>query len=181
MANHGVFSVGRDLDQAFDRTAHLEEQAADYLAGAAIHAFPIPLDTPWQATWLTATTVGGAPAWFSAAPFTKQWTFAGRPLTALLDDFAQLAGPRLVVAEALPARLPRGKALLVRGQGALVWGDDAEALAMVIEKNARAALGTQAFGRPHSFPAWEARLMRWVYRNSYSKQASKARRIAPSD
>lgn len=175
MANHGVFAVGSSLDEAFVRIAALEREAADFLAHSARASVPERFDRTWQASWLTPAGPGGSSAvWLSTAPFTVAWASRGQPLKALLDDFAQLVGPRIAVTEALPNRVARGDAVLVSDRGALVQGADAEALAMVIEKNARAALGAESFGAVHSFPAWEARLMRWVYRNAYAKQAAKA-------
>lgn len=64
---------------------------------------------------------------------------------------------------------------LVPGEGAILMGTDAEALAMVVEKAARAVLGGQVLRSIHRIPAWEAHLMRFVYAQSYSKQASKTR------
>jgi len=170
MANHGVFTVGRDLDQAFDRIRDLEVACAAHITAHAPHPLPDRVDSPWDPSWLAA--VEDQPQlWKSRAPFTLAWSKRREPLLAVLDDLAQLAGPRVASVAALPGRRPSTDVVLVQDEGAFVWGNDAEALAMVVEKAARAALGAQGLGGAHRFPAWEAHLMRLVYKNAYSKQA----------
>jgi len=177
MANHGVFAVGADLDQAFTRIAGLEKDCAVQLASRALRGLPAKADTPWDGAWLSPVTLAdGTPAQVSTAPFTVAWAARRLPLPALLDDLAQLVGPRVRSADQLPARRPSADAVLVAGTGAVVCGADAEALAMVIEKAARAAIACEGLGGARPFPAWEARLMRWVYKNSYAKQAARARK-----
>jgi len=177
MANHGVFAVGADLDQAFRRISTLEKDCAAHLASRAGSALPARADAPWQSVWVSPVGLAdGSQGLLSSAPYTVAWSRRGRSLVALLDDLAQLAGPRVPVAMTLPRRLGSRKALLVVGQGALVSGTDAEALAMVIEKACRAALGAEGLGGPRPFPAWEAWAMHLVYQNSYSKQAARAKK-----
>lgn len=174
MANHGVFTVGADLDQAFDRIRALEAACADLIAAQAPHPLPARADLAWNPAWVAA--LPGSDLRVSTAPYTAAWVALGRPLPALLDDLAQLAGRRVACAEAMPLSAPANGVLLVRHQGAVVAGADAEALAMVVEKAARAALGAEGLGGAQAFPAWEAELMRFVYKNAYSKQAVTARR-----
>jgi hypothetical protein len=174
MANHGVFTVGADLDEAFRRISDLEIACADFLAARAQAPLPVRADAPWDQAWVTPLALAdGTGAFLSAAPFTLAWSASGRPLKALLDDLAQLSGPRVRCVSAVPGRRPASDVVLVRGRGAVVSGADATALAMVVEKAARAALGAPGLGGARPFPAWEAALMRWVYKNSYSKQAPK--------
>lgn len=168
LANHGVFTVGADLDEAFLRIRRLETACADLVHSPIL---PTRTDTPWDPRWLRALDPQpGREAWLSTAPFTVQWSRRNQPLRALLDDLAQLAGPWVPPVRQIPKHLAKD-VVLVRGQGALVAGPDAEALAMVVEKGARAALGAEGLGGAHAFPAWEAWLMRLVYAQSYAKQA----------
>jgi hypothetical protein len=95
-----------------------------------------------------------------------------RDLPPVLDDLAQLTGRRVAPLRSTPRRRPRADAVLVPGRGALVFGADHEAVAMVVEKAARAWIGGQGLGGPKPLPAWEAVLMRAVYVRSYSKQAA---------
>jgi hypothetical protein len=78
----------------------------------------------------------------------------------------------VAVLRTTPKRRPRADAVLVPGRGALVCGADHEAVAMVVEKAARAWIGGQGLGGAKPLPAWEALLMHVVYRRSYSKQAA---------
>ena len=50
--------------------------------------------------------------------------------------------------------------MLVPGRGALVFGADHEAVAMVVEKAARAWIGAAGLGGAKALPVWEALLMR---------------------
>ena len=171
MANHGVFTVGGDLEEAFARVSALEAECAAHLAARAPRPLPVRADVPWNGSWLTAVDPAGIQQWRSRAPFTLAWSQTGRPLPAVLDDLAQLVGPRVVCHNSPPRVASPQGAAFVRGEGALVWGPDAEALAMVVEKAARGMLGSEGLGGARPFPAWEARLMHWVYRHSYAKLA----------
>jgi L-fuculose-phosphate aldolase len=165
LANHGVFAAGRDLSEAFHQAALLERDCADYLDAQAGAPLPARADAPWDTGWMTLQD-SRKPVFLSRAPYTVAWAARRQPLPAVLDDLAQLAGPKVPCREDLPPRLD---AVIVPGQGALVSGTDAEALAMVIEKAARAVIGAEGLGGAKPFPAWEATLMRWVYKNSYGK------------
>jgi len=166
LANHGVFTVGGDLDEAFRQAASLEAACADHLDAQAASALPARADAKWQTGWLIPQVEPNT--FHSVAPYTIAWSRRGLPLPSVLDDLAQLAGI------GVPCR-PRGDAWLEPGQGAVVRGPDAEALAMVIEKAARALIAGAGLGGTRAFPAWEALLMRWVYKNSYGKIGTRAR------
>ncbi|MBD3919638.1 class II aldolase/adducin family protein [Paenibacillus sp. PR3] len=104
-------------------------------------------------------------------------------LKPLLDDFAQLIGTSARVAEADPrsvaAALGRSSAVFVRGQGALCCSgteDDAAAISMVLDKNCKAYVGASLLGSVKPLHYWESLLMRFVYLNQYSKQASRSSR-----
>jgi L-fuculose-phosphate aldolase len=165
LANHGVFAAGRDLSEAFRQAALLERECADYLDAQADTPLPARADAPWNMNWMTLQD-SRTPVFLSRAPYTVAWAAHGKPLPAVLDDLAQLAGAKVPCRGGLKPGLD---AVIVPGQGALVAGPDAEALAMVIEKAARAVIGAEGLGGAKPFPAWEARLMRWVYKNSYAK------------
>jgi hypothetical protein len=89
----------------------------------------------------------------------------------VLDDLAQLTGRHVAVARRTPRRRPRAAALLIPGRGVLVHGPDHEAVAMVVEKAARAWIGGQGLGGAKALPVWESLLMRAVYARSYAKRA----------
>jgi hypothetical protein len=101
-------------------------------------------------------------------------------MRASVDDLAQLVGTRLRATPRLPARRPKAEAILVLDQGLVVAGDDAEALAMVAEKAARAVVAGEVLGGVKPIPAWEASLMRLAYKKSYAKQAARAKITTPA-
>jgi Ribulose-5-phosphate 4-epimerase and related epimerases and aldolases len=175
LANHGVFAVGSSIAEAFDRTASLETAAADFLASRFRGTLPAKPDAKWEAGYLAPFALAdGSPILLSTAPFTKAWAERGRSLPAVQDDLAQLVGVRVGTVPALPASCPKASALFIQGRGLLVRGDDAEALAMVVEKAARAAICGETIGGAVKVPAIEALLMHFVYTQSYAKRAKKA-------
>jgi len=175
MANHGVVVIGETMDRAFDSILALETACADYLEAEFRGKLPARADALWDPNWLESTTLGdGSDALLSRAPFTLAWADEEGPARAALDDLAQLAGPRIPRLSHRPSRMPGSRIALVKGAGAFSVGTDAEAAAMVVEKAARAAICGRALGGAIPIPAWEARLMRFVYEKSYSKQAAKA-------
>jgi ribulose-5-phosphate 4-epimerase/fuculose-1-phosphate aldolase len=182
MANHGVLAVGADLDEAFQRVTELERSCAQYVVEKRPYEgshMPADPDAPWDPACLESFSLkDGTPAWLSRAPFTQRFAALRRPLPPVLDDVAQLTGRRVALRSGVPRRRPRADAVLIAGHGALVVGEDHEAVAMVVEKAARAWIGAAGLGGAVPLPAWEAVLMRSIYVRSYSKQAAKAHRGA---
>jgi ribulose-5-phosphate 4-epimerase/fuculose-1-phosphate aldolase len=178
MANHGVVAVGDSLDEAFARAEELERASAAHVVasrpreGAHMPADP---DAPWDTTCIEPVTLrDGSAAWMSSAPFTVRFSALRRPLPPVLDDLAQLTGRRVPVARSSPRRRPRSDALLIPGRGCLVVGHDHEAVAMVVEKAARAWIAGAGLGGARPLPVWEALLMRTVYVRSYARKAEAA-------
>lgn len=175
MANHGVIAVGDSLDAAFGVVAELERECADHLSRLDPD-LPARVDEPWQPQWTFNTVLAdGTPALVSRAPFTAQWVQLRQPLPAVLDDLAQICGPRLGRRDRVPGSAPRTGAVLLDGLGVLLTGDDALATALVVEKAARAVIAGAALGGARPLPWWEAQLMHAVYQASYAKQAAKGR------
>lgn len=112
----------------------------------------------------------------SSAPFSLAVAGAGKTLYPLLDDAAQLIGPRITCVTSLsdiPARQKPLPAILVGGAGCLCCAPDpyeALALAMVVEKSCLALIGAWALGGAHRIPLLEAWLMRAIYLGKYSRQ-----------
>lgn len=176
MANHGVLTVGPSLDEAFDLAEQLERTCARFVVehrpreGSHPPAAP---DAPWDPACLEPVGLeDGTTAWLSTAPWTVRFATLRRPLPAVIEDLAMLAGRRVDVVRRTPKRRPRADAVLVPGRGALVCGDDHEAVAMVVEKAARAWIGGQGLGGAKPLPGWQAVLMRAVYVRSYAKRAA---------
>ena len=102
-------------------------------------------------------------------------------LPSYLDDFAQIAGTKVVVIG--PATDPTsivGKvgrtcnALIIQDEGALCWAttkSDAEAVALILEKNCKAALIALEVPKVQPIGWLDTRLMRFVYQKKYSRIA----------
>ncbi|MBM4236801.1 MAG: class II aldolase/adducin family protein [Firmicutes bacterium] len=107
---------------------------------------------------------------------------AGRNLTPLLDDFAQIIGTSArVVAyngsaqsiKDVSGKLKGKSAVLIRGQGALCTGPnkyDAAAAVMVLDKGCKAMICSTLLGKVKPINPFEAMLMRYIYLKKYSKQ-----------
>jgi hypothetical protein len=166
------------LGEAFDRVSQLERACAAYVVAKRPREgshMPADPDAPWDPACLQPVQLGdGSSAWLSTAPFTVRFSILRKPLPPVLDDLAQLTGRRVASLRSTPKSRPRADAVLVPGRGALVFGYDHEAVAMVVEKAARAWIGASGLGGAKPLPLWEALLMRAVYVRSYSKQAAAA-------
>jgi len=178
MANHGAFTVGDTLEQAFERITALERACAAHVVASRPREgshMPADPDAPWDPACLEPVELrDGTSAWLSTAPFTARFSVLRRALPPVLDDLAQLTGRHVACVGSLPHKRPRRDAVLIAGRGALVLGADHEAVAMVVEKAARAWIGAAGIGGAIALPTWEALLMRVVYARSYSKQAAAA-------
>jgi len=98
----------------------------------------------------------------------------------LLDDFAQIAGTSVlnlpVIPEPVSIALRKSSVVFLHNNGALCCGatkGDAEASALVAEKNCNALISAAIFGKVKYINALECKLMRFVYLKKYSKQANK--------
>lgn len=105
----------------------------------------------------------------------------------LLDDFAQIAGATVRSAVFDPSstmktskkvvKALKGRdAVLLKDNGALCCGpskSDAQATEMVMDKGCKTMLGAALFDTAKPINAIETRLMRFIYKTKYSKQAEK--------
>jgi L-fuculose-phosphate aldolase len=178
LANHGALTVSADLDKAFDVALKLESSAADFLMRMSVSALPARPDAVWNPNDLSSLTLAdGTSVLASIAPYTLAWAERAIPLPAALDDLAQIVGIKVPASAVWPERCPKTEALLVIGRGLLSRGDDAEAIAMVVEKAARAVICGESVGGAIKLHEFEAAIMRVVYKRSYAKRALKASMI----
>lgn len=106
-------------------------------------------------------------------------TYSG--LRPLLDDFAQIVGGSARCSESTsPSNIRkalRGRsAVLIPGLGALCCAatlTDAQAVSLVMQKDAYAQISSQLFGGGRSISGFDCRLMHFVYTKSYAKKANK--------
>lgn len=116
---------------------------------------------------------------FKATPELQVLAAAGVRLKPLLDDFAQIIGLEVRTFErqdqdGVAEALRKSAAVLLKNTGALCCGaneDDATAVAMILQKNAKALIGAALFGKVRPINRFESMLMRYVYLKKYAKQA----------
>ena len=107
---------------------------------------------------------------------TRAWSALGVPLRNELDDAAQMIGIQIPFArdeQELRVLLCNYAAVFLPGVGAVVCGEDAadtEALKVLTDKAAIAALHTRALRCRAALSVFDCVLMRQVYRLKYSKQ-----------
>lgn len=98
----------------------------------------------------------------------------------LLDDFAQIAGTKIMNLPMLPKQiakaLRKNSVVFLQKNGALCCGasiSDTTASFLVTKKNCRAFLSAALHGKVHYINPLESKLMRFVYLKKYSKQVTK--------
>jgi L-fuculose-phosphate aldolase len=123
----------------------------------------------------------------SVKPDIINYSLTGKTLYPMVDDFAQIIGVNARSVESdyshaektarkITSRLSGRSALLLGKNGALCCGpniEDALAAEMILEKNCRAAIAVDLFGRGKPLKGFEALLMRYVYLQRYAKKAEK--------
>ena len=99
------------------------------------------------------------------------------PLFPLVDDFAQIIGYQVKTVDDIPkdiaTALKHVSAVFIKNTGALCCGHnelDAQAVGMILEKCAKAALCGRAFGNVTPIGWLHSKLMRRMYLKKYSKQ-----------
>ncbi|MBQ4245268.1 MAG: class II aldolase/adducin family protein [Clostridia bacterium] len=102
----------------------------------------------------------------------------GKKMVPLLDDFAQIVGVKVKCTgyAAAPKALKKSNAVLIKNEGALCCGGnkgDAEAVDMIMSKNALTQLAATAIEKPRRISVLDSYIMRIVYTLKYSKQAEK--------
>ena len=103
----------------------------------------------------------------------------GKKLKPLLDDFAQIAGTTVkkIKNESKAVCALKGRNAVFMPDGtALCCGpdeDDAKAVEMVVDKNCKAYLASDAFGAAKYISGLDSVIMNFVYKMKYSKQKNK--------
>lgn len=112
----------------------------------------------------------------STAPFSLAAARTGRPVPALLDDQAQMAGRRIACVPdfgAVRGGPAKRRALLVQGRGCLCLGEDfyeALSMAMVAEKAALAWAASSYLGGGKRIGPADALVMRLIYKFKYGRR-----------
>ena len=105
-------------------------------------------------------------------------------LPAVLDDFAQIVGPRIRTAKSdaeqdVLAALKGRNACLIPGGASIATGrtpDEAYTGALVLEKGAKAYIESTVLGGAIKIGGFDAALMRFEYKKKYSKKDQAAKK-----
>ena len=134
MARHGVLCLGSDYDDAFTVAEELEQNCK------ALFARRVAVD---EAAEITKVAIAGhGTALLERSHYIDRFCQRNAKLRPYIDDFAQIVGPyaRCVAMAAAARGLRNRGAVLIRNHGALCVEPDAEAAAMIVNKNCAAAL-----------------------------------------
>lgn len=134
---------------------------------------------------------------YSQTPHCQQCLKEGKSFAATLDDMAQIFGPECLIVDGREGNDSRGKSLfkaLKDNVGCLVLNGYAEngegigytvtmgrnlyeavVATTVLEKSAEVFLLAEKIGGGKPIPAWEAKLMRLIYKKKYSKAEEKVK------
>lgn len=171
MRHHGVACMGADEQAAMKVARTLEEVCGriyEKRCGEKIQAEGgTTFGREWQEGWMI----------HCRTPYVMEMSRRGKTLKPYLDDMAQISGVDIPCVGSTPSKKEVRKALkdrnavLIKGDGALCFAPDreeAEAVALVLEKNCQAAnLGLKKAAP--SVPAISARVERSFYLKKYSK------------
>ncbi len=174
MVNHGVAVCGKDKEQAMERVQLLENICRRNLKLDS-PAAPLSVDKVSKLMDSVKRSIPTAEA--HSGEYSLMWAARGHALHAQLDDMAQMLGATVACVPALPlcvtAALKLSDAVFVKGVGAVVKGDDSDdrdALKLLTEKSALCAIHTANLGEKAYLGTLDTALMRFVYKNKYSKK-----------
>ncbi|MDD6311504.1 MAG: class II aldolase/adducin family protein [Firmicutes bacterium] len=156
MKNHGALCFGETKEEAMLVALNLEKACSEYIRGIGVE--------PWEKDdW-------NYEPWIRNSVIDK-YMMIRSTLPAYIDDFAQMVGPELAILESctdedIAKADAESRPLMVKGKGVYTNGVDKEAMALVIDKNCRAALA--ALGVKPLDP-FRTRYMNKLYTKKYSK------------
>ena len=171
MRHHGALICGKDRADALQRAVLLETVCRRSCRCDA----PVP-EAQDPSALLSRVREVFPNAAAETGEAARAWSALGVPLRNQLDDAAQMIGVQIPFAKderELRVLLCNYAAVFLPGVGAVVCGEDAadtEALKVLTDKAAIAALHTRALRCSASLSLTDCVLMRQVYRLKYSKQ-----------
>ena len=177
MRGHGALFLGADCESCFAASERLEDlcraKVKDtlHLDGAE--------DAPLTIPDVLRKRMGSAALLFTDSPAVYEASKSGRTKFPVIDDMAQIGGTDFVCLnirsgweKAAAISLAERNVVFIRGRGAVCSGaspDEAEAVAVVLEKNCLSALYAQAMNVDFRIRFPDALLQRGIYRLKYSK------------
>ncbi|MDD5939824.1 MAG: class II aldolase/adducin family protein [Lachnospiraceae bacterium] len=183
MQHHGVLCIGKDYEEAFAAAHALERICEAEYRVLTGELFP-DTNRPYQNFLSGSRTEDGRFVVISQTPFVTKYSELGKELLPFIDDYAQIIGLRAVSlpehagAAEITAALKESNAALVKGHGAICVGrtsSDAEAAAIVLEKNCIAALLAEKCSDIRPLSEQHAAADHEIYVNQYAKRITENR------
>ena len=175
MAHHGALICGASQRQALERARLLERVCRRCWRG--VYKEEPTLEEEKRQSLLQKVRLTCPLAQTVTTKELLTLAATGAPLSAQLDDMAQMIGRQLPAvpcrADAAAEAVRKTGAALVPGVGAIVCGkdeDDTEALAILAQKAAIAALHAQALDIRADLSGFDDLLMHLVYTKKYARQ-----------
>lgn len=181
MRNHGAVCMGTDMEDCFLVCETLEELARERFSEITGESTPYRVFLPDSSSgkrYIDYRERNGAVYAFLKTPAVKYASSHMNGLPAYIDDMAQLCGPGIPLlprgsgVKRIDMHLAKRPAVFIKDRGAICMGEnkeEADALAMVLDKNACAAIVREKTGKGASVPLFTALLENYNYKKSYSK------------
>lgn len=193
MRNHGALCFGKDYEETFEAAAQLEAACIAYLEKKFCSSMQTREYSDESLTKCVLKNHGidskklkpnklsfKLPDSMVLNDCLEAIAFSNAKkvrLKPMVDDFAQIVGTEMRVVdnnqEDVIKAFKKADAVFVKGCGAVCAGNDAEAVSIIVEKNAKAYLWAKLHGSIKPINVLESKLMRTVFKLKYSKQKDK--------
>lgn len=164
MESHGAICLGESMNDAFTKADELEKACREVYFKRLEKTLARTLSYKPENDIISA--VEGKEI--------KLVSSLGETMYPAIDDLVQIAGTsiRCVPENSSDAKISRAlkgrNAVLVRGKGSIVTGEDKEAIRMILRKGCAAALYMGSVKKGLGF--FDAKLQRFIYTRKYSKK-----------
>ncbi len=197
MKNHGALCLGKDCEQAFrvadtlerisgfrfremckDALEEKEKLGSDEYRSAFLKIFEEAFDPDYEKRKKLYDLPAVEAICYSHAPYTKLMANQGEILYPFIDDLAQIGGEKILWLKRqstygeIASALKKNSAVLIEEVGAVCVGanaSEAEAVALVLEKAAKASVLAKSVGNVAPLSYLDAHHDRKTYIKSYSK------------
>lgn len=186
LKHHGTLCFGIDYDTTFEAAHDLEKICSNFIneksrvETAEQNNVHIPSMELMEERKYDILQERGGYIVINTDPEVRRYSRMTKSLKPFLDDFAQIVGIKVKVAEnkkrSVLHAMQSASAVFVKEEGALCWGidaSDAMAVSMILRKNCKAYFAASLFEKAKPISPLECALMRFVYLNKYSKLSEK--------
>jgi len=180
MANHGAVVVGKDEDDAFAKAKLLETVCERAAKTQTVNVKTNKAKSDAVKKVFDETETKEFFCIYETAEILSAAEKADKYLYAQLDDVAQMAGRKIPViddTEKIRKLAKKYNVILIKNVGAVIRAktqEDLDALKTLVQKACICYLHTYNCEDKKYLPAFEANLMRFVYKIKYSKESDPA-------